>query len=94
MFYVRSMPIARPADPIFAMAALTGWREARIRRCFNDVACDDPVRIGRGLDGIAALLDAGAPEAWVAAIFRRRGLVGSALDVRLALIRDRRVPRA
>jgi hypothetical protein len=74
-------------------AAASGWSRQRVTACFDDVDGDDPRRIGKGLDALAALLDAGAPESLLAAEFRRRGLGEGALVLRMAVIRARRVSK-
>jgi hypothetical protein len=88
------MPEDRCTSPIAELAATTGWRPQRVTACFDDVEGDDARRIGKGLDALAALLDAGATEALLAAEFRRRGLGEAALALRLAVIRARRVSKA
>jgi hypothetical protein len=80
--------------PIAELAALCGWRERRVSACFDDVESDDPRRIVKGLKALAALLDGGAPEALLAAEFRRRGLGEAALEMRLRVIRARPVSKA
>lgn len=79
------------------MAELTAWfteRRQRVTACFDDVDGDDTTRIDCGLRALAALLDAGMPEALVAAEFRRRGLGDAALEARMAMIRARRSSKA
>jgi hypothetical protein len=88
------MPADRCTSPVAELAAASGWRQQRVTACFDDVEGDDARRIGKGLDALAALLDAGGPESMLAAEFRRRGLSGAALALRLTLIRARRVSKA
>jgi hypothetical protein len=84
------MPADRStASPVAELATVSGWRARRVTACFDCLDSDDTSRIGRGLEALAALLDAGAPEVLVAAEFRRRGLGEAALDVRMAVIRSR-----
>jgi hypothetical protein len=61
-----------------------------VSACFDNLDGDDAPRIIRGLEAMAALLDAGAAESLVAAEFRRRGLSDGALELRLHVIRARR----
>jgi hypothetical protein len=84
----------RQPSPVAQLAQLCGWRQRQVTACFDDVDGDDARRIGKGLDGLAALLDAGAPEWLLAAEFRRRGLGDAALALRMAVIRARRVSNA
>jgi hypothetical protein len=88
------MPAERGPSSIADLAAASGWRQQRVTACFDDVEGDDARLIDKGLDTLAALLDAGASESLLAAEFRRRGLGEAALALRLAVIRARRVPKA
>ena len=78
-------------------AELTAWspeRRQHLSACFDDVGGDDIARIDRGLQALAALLDAGMPEAMLVAEFRRRGLGDAALEMRMVMIRARQGGKA
>jgi hypothetical protein len=83
------MPADRCTFAIAELAAASGWCQQRVTACFDDVEGDDARRIGNGLDALAALLAAGAPESLLAAEFTRRGLGPAAIEVRMSVIRSR-----
>jgi hypothetical protein len=83
------MPADRCTSAIAELAAASGWRRQRVTACFDDVEGDDARRIGNGLDALAALLDAGAPESLLAEEFRRGGLGPAALKMRMSVVRSR-----
>jgi hypothetical protein len=88
------MPEDRCTSAIAGLAAASGWRRLRVSACFDDIEGDDARRIGKGLDALAALLDAGAPESLLAVEFRRSGLGEAALALRMDMIRARRLSKA